>query len=351
MKRKYLGFALFLIILGASIEITIYAQAEKNTTTRVVVGKTSEYLYQSIQDAINYAPPGSTIYISSGIYNEALMITKPLTIIGENKDNTILASTSEKNSYALQVTANTVVINQLSITNQGTGLYATGIKITGSHTLLEHCSFYNTPIGIALWSSDNIIRSCSFQNCSDEGIALLGSNIQPVTNNQILNCVFINNCDGIELQHSFNTYISTCSFLMNTHAGIDCIGTGNSKITINQCIFTENPVFGIYLSGSSYCEIISCSFKQSNLKIIRSFNTMISACTFDKEPETCESVTMMHCTYYGEPKSTLPEQNSKNSFGYQEKINLYSSRLPSKIMSKIKTFIQSIRIRLQRVTI
>jgi pectin methylesterase-like acyl-CoA thioesterase len=44
--------------------------------------------YSTIQVAIGNCTPGSTIHVGNGVYNELLTIDKPLTLIGEDRENT-----------------------------------------------------------------------------------------------------------------------------------------------------------------------------------------------------------------------------------------------------------------------
>ena len=46
--------------------------------------------YTSIQDAIDAASSGYTIYVYSGFYNEVVYIDKSINLIGQNKTNTII---------------------------------------------------------------------------------------------------------------------------------------------------------------------------------------------------------------------------------------------------------------------
>ena len=199
-----------------------------------------------------------------GVYREMLTINKKINLVGENRETTIINPTSEKNGYAIRIMADGVTIDQLSISNKGSGIYTTGVKIIAQQVTIKNCKLYSVPVGIALWSSNNIISNCIFWNCEDEGIAFLGSNNRHCSNNLVVDSTFYNNCDGIELQYSSDNIISNCEFYKNTHAGIDAIGSSNSNNIVLNCNIYENEAFGIYLSsGSKYNTISDCSISKN----------------------------------------------------------------------------------------
>ncbi|EMR75194.1 Right handed beta helix region [Thermoplasmatales archaeon SCGC AB-540-F20] len=123
-----------------------------------------------------------------------------------------------KTVIAVKITVAGVKLSGFSISNDGPGLYTTGVKIIASQTAIEDCTVFDTPVGIAVWSSKNTISNCIFYGCEDEGIAFLGSATSNCNDNLVTNCVFYDNCDGIELQYSSNNVISYCEFYDNTHA-------------------------------------------------------------------------------------------------------------------------------------
>jgi len=264
MKGKPIRTTLLLTILFlASITVTGNTQAEHITSPNnekqiITVDKNGEGDYTTIQEAVSNAQEGSTIYIKTGTYNEIINIKKNINLIGEDKDKTIINPISEKNKYAIRVGAPDVKISKLSVINGAPGLYTTGIYISASNTEIEDCNIYDTPIGIAVWTSNNNINNCTFWNCKDEGIALLGSRYSKCDNNRITKCVFYNNCDGIELQYSSNNIISDCKFYQNSHMGIDAIASSNNGNIIQNCEIHNNTVNGIYLSSSSNNKIIDC---------------------------------------------------------------------------------------------
>jgi len=270
MKRKVIGTVLFLVILlFAEINIiaTINAEnitLEENLKQCIIVSKKGEGEYTTIQEAVDNAPEGSIVYVNKGIYSEIINIKKEIKLLGEDRANTIINPISEKNKYAIRLDAPGCIVKNFSITNGASGLYTTGIRISASKTEIYDCNIYDTPVGIASWCSDGIIDNCEFWGCEDEGIALIGNSLSSCNRNKITNCIFYENCDGIELQYSSNNTISDCEFYENTHTGIDAIVSSNDNNTISNCKIHNNKVHGIYLSASSDNRILDCSILKNN---------------------------------------------------------------------------------------
>lgn len=233
----------------------------KENINIITVDKNKTGDYTSIQQAINNAKDMSTIYIKPGNYKENIEIKKTIHLIGT--ENVIINPTSGKQNYAIQITAPGTKISKLSITSPTQGIYNTGIYICASNTSIIDCNIYNTPIGIAIWTSKNIIKNCNFQGCQDEAIALLGNKYKPCNQNKIINCIFQNNSDGIELQYSSNNIIANCKFYKNTHTAINAIAESNNKNIITNCTIYNNHVNGIYLSSSSNNQILYCNISKN----------------------------------------------------------------------------------------
>jgi len=261
-NRKISAFILLFIVFEIIFTSMCYATdlslKEKQENT-IIVDKNKEGDYTTIQEAITKEPEGTTIYIKNGVYNEILTIKKKIILIGESKENTIIDSISEQNKYSIYLGAPEIVIEKLSIKNSGPGLYTSGIKIVASKTHILDCYIYDTPVGIAVFTSSNIIENCEFYGCTDEGIVLLGTSYSECKDNKIINCKFYNNCDGIELQYSTDNLITNCEFYNNTHTGIDAIVSSNDRNIISNCKIYNNQVHGLYLSSSSNNKIIDCN--------------------------------------------------------------------------------------------
>jgi parallel beta-helix repeat protein len=216
-----------------------------------------------IQSKIDQAQPYDTIRLAPGSYDQTIIIRKPLTLSGSHPKKTVIHTTSPQNQAAITVASSYVRIENISITNDGPGLYTSGIRILSNHTTIDHCIIEDTPVGIALWTSLNTISNCLFLNCDDEGIVLLDTSYSPCQYNSIINCTFLYNCDGIELQQSSYNIIYNCTMRFNTHSGIDAIRNNNDYNLISNCVICDNKVHGIYFAGSSNNRIISCCIENN----------------------------------------------------------------------------------------
>jgi parallel beta-helix repeat protein len=296
----------------------------------------------SIQDMINTAPPNTTIQLPAGTITEVLTITKPVHLQGQGTTDTYLAPTSPSNGYAIHILAQGVILSDLTITNQGSGLYTTCLKISASNTTVQNCIFHDTPIGVALWSSQNTISNCEFNSCDDEGIVLLGTSTTPCVNNTITSCVFSKNCDGIELQYATHTLITSCCFLQNTHAGIDAIESNNNDNTISYCTFTDNQAFGLYLARSSQTLITHCTFSDDTITFVHTSNTTLRQSQITSVHLLDDSTLLIdHCTDIN-PSDILSQQSSfeirtePSSLEKKTYVSPYQSLLLS-LLSRFKT--------------
>lgn len=292
-------FLNLLIFMNAQAGTILITNSENNT---IIVDINGEGDYISIQEAIKNAQTGSKIYIKKGEYCEIINIRKQIELIGEDKELTLINPISETNKYAIYLGAQNAIIRDLSIKNRGPGLYTSAIRITVPNTKILNCNIYDTPVGIAIWTSGNIIENCYFSGCKDEGIALLGTSYSDCSNNKITNCIFIKNCDGIELQYSSRNTINNCEFYDNTHSGIDAIASSNDENIISNCEIYNNDVHGVYLASSSYNQIIDCQISNNkNGNVVmneNSYNNEITNKDFndadnknDKKEDTIREIT------------------------------------------------------------
>lgn len=108
--------------------------------------------YPTIQDAINHANEGDTIYVKPGTYYEHIIVNKTVSLIGENRSNTILDGGNGAETV-VRIISNNVFLKELSITHGSSGISVYGannVNIARNHI------FDNQNYGIFVGASVNI---------------------------------------------------------------------------------------------------------------------------------------------------------------------------------------------------
>lgn len=196
----------------------------------------------SIQQLIDAASPGDILNIPSGIYYENIVINKSITIIGENKDKTIITSSNENTSIFDINSQNNIIIENLTVK----GSAYSGIWVNSSSDVeIKNCKIYDCQFhGINLESCVNCkISSCDISQCGIDncyGIAIT-SLFSLSSRNSIYKCLINNSYGGIGIFWSNNTenIISNCTIIDNDVYGIRCKWK-TSNNTIENCTILNN---------------------------------------------------------------------------------------------------------------
>lgn len=190
--------------------------------------------YSTIQEAINSASPGDTVFVQTGTYYEHLTITKNnVTITGENADSTIIDGNGSPMVVVDVDTANDVKISGFTIQNgsEGIELYLSNGTIIRENTIRG-----NTRSGITLDCSDSNTMVDNKLLNNDIAIELYSS-----ASNSISNNILSNNSVGFSLivgSTDNSIFGNTVSY--NEYAGVEVWQSGGN--TIYQNNFIENDL-------------------------------------------------------------------------------------------------------------
>ena len=178
--------------------------------------------YTKIQDAINNATDGDIIFVYNGTYNENIIVTKSVKIIGQNKNNTII--NGEKNT-SVNISKDYITIEGFTIGNSGDNIFHAGIWINANNTIINQNIIRNNSIGIVIKNfCNNSIMNCDFDNpdagyYSNYGVWIKG---EKGIFNTIENCNIQDNnhggCSGIYLDTTLNNLIKNCTLKNNGRA-------------------------------------------------------------------------------------------------------------------------------------
>ena len=216
---------------------------KSNRGNTLYVGGSGSGNYSKIQDAINDASEGDTVFVYNGTYFENVIINKTINLIGEDKDTTFIDGTEK--AYVVNVDANWVNISRFTI--QNSQRYMDGVDMVDyDYITVNNCIINNTGAGIGCLFSDNNIftNNIIFNN-------LHGIHLDWSRNNIIKNNVISSNYNyGIYIWFKSSSNTITDNFISKNHYGIwISLGCNYNNISRNS-IF--NNSFGIYISNSSH---------------------------------------------------------------------------------------------------
>jgi len=176
------------------------------------VGGSGPNNYTSIQDAIDDAGDGDTIFVYNGTYYENVIINKTINLIGEDKNTTIIDGGGSGN--VVYISANEVNISGFTIRNGGSSYRdkSAGIKVFRSNfSIFSNNNLYNNGIGIYLYkSSHDIIYKNNISSNKYEGITLRWCNSCFIYGNTVRNGTF-----GVCLYGSYFNRVSHNNLIGN----------------------------------------------------------------------------------------------------------------------------------------
>ena len=211
-----------LVFVLASLMATavIDTQQVKASSTVIIVPDD----YATIQTAISNATEGDTIYVKKGTYWEGFEISKPLTLIGENKETTIMTGSLTVTQDNVTISGFTFSSIQLRVVsycnisgNKITG-YDSGVQVIGtppifaSYNTINGNDILSTVEGVLLsFSSNNKVTGNNILNSSRTSLVIRFSNDNIISENNIANSE-----SGITVFGSDNNVFHRNNFVNNT---------------------------------------------------------------------------------------------------------------------------------------
>ncbi len=252
MKRELnKSLALIAILIASTGMISIHEA--KATRTLMVPDE-----YPTIQEAVNHASIGDTVFVRDGVYDENVLIDQPLTLEGENSSSTMIIGTGGSNPNAvLTLAANNVKISGFTVESlnySNATMYAYGIWVEGNDCTITGNVIQNTYTGIfCSTQSSTTITQNTIESSHKNGICFYGGNQNNISGNNVTG----NSVSGIEMAGYSNTISEN-----NIQGNYRGIGLGTTYSVVFGNNIESNTESGIFLAGSK--NIISANNITSN---------------------------------------------------------------------------------------
>jgi parallel beta-helix repeat protein len=256
MYKKYsIICCLVVIIFLSSAVIAISNNPEKlsNESSEnkkiLYVGGNGPGNYSYIQNAIDDANPDDTIFVFNGTYSTlefsfyGIYIDKSITIIGEDKNKTIIDGGGDFVEIVHISNTNFVNISGFTIQNGicGIGIYDSSNNLIKGNIITA----WQYGIGLTDTYNNTIIRN-KITNLSLGGLAISGSSNNIIKENTFTNCSH----RSIRLYESSDNNIITDNIISTTDYGINLEDSSDYN-TISGNIFFENELNSISISNTS----------------------------------------------------------------------------------------------------
>ena len=229
MKKEILTIGITVLLLTIVL-MGCFENKEDTSTTGskiIYVDDDGGKDYTRIQDAINVASEGDTIFVHDGTYNEILIINKSINLIGLNKNNTIIRyqkSNEINQKNVVLINADNCTIREFEIIGDSTSSDIIGININSLNNIISN--------NILMYTYQGIYIGVDSKNNNVSGNAIL------------------DNTYGIYTDRSFNNNISKNNISMSIFAGIH-LHVSNNNIVFGNTI-SNNKFDGIRIKGSEY---------------------------------------------------------------------------------------------------
>ncbi len=256
--KKPLTVAIILLFISVSVipstgttdvkQITI----PTNSGNTLYVGGSGSGNYTKIQDAIDNASSGDTVFVFSGLYVENVYINRTVNLLGENQETTIIDANVKGSPIYLD--SSNVLISGFTVQNSEercAGIDKNNFFSHYNNNTISGNKIINNNFGIYLTGSSNIsISNNEITHNRRHGIRIRDCNLVKVENN-----IITKNSElewtgdaGIGISHSHRITIRK-NRIDGNHISLYLYQAYSCNISKNS--LCNNSAIGIFLTGDS----------------------------------------------------------------------------------------------------
>ena len=290
LRKTVSGLMLALMLIGM-LTLAFNIQSVKTEPATIIVPDD----YSTIQEAINNAFDGDTIYVKAGTYYENVVVNKTILLIGESKENTMIDG--KDIGKVLELTVDGILVSNFTITNGEVGIHITNSHrhmirnniiarnirgATGTYytyTTYENNIVRENEYGLDFGQLGGLSSSSNFAIGNEVYDNFVGIYVSASEgDNAIENNLIYNNNIGIVLDNTRNNNVTGNTLANNTREGDFKYGVYSRNAIQNNIegnIFIQNNV-GVFMDRG-YCNMIQKNnFTSNSYGVYLTFNESLT---------------------------------------------------------------------------
>jgi nitrous oxidase accessory protein len=270
--RKWIVVGMVVLLLGSCVPVLAQTAGKTRALSGagwLYVGGSGPGNYSKIQDAIDAAADGDAVFVYDDLspYREAVKIVRTLSLIGEDKQTTVIDAGDFDNASVVNVSADSVVIQGFTIQNGDStnGYEGDGVEILANRVLIRDNIIIDNGYdgvrvggyhGFQMAEANQCVLEGNLIQNNTEGVYLISGNCT-ISDNQISN----NLVSGICVYSSDNL-ISCNNITLNGGEAISISYAANNIIEKNNVV---GNFVGIILTDSSNNSILQNNIFENRL--------------------------------------------------------------------------------------
>lgn len=235
---KCLAVGIILVFVGTCIIPAIAKDIEKSSlpTSRgnwLYVGGSGPGNYTRIQDAVDNATDGDTVYVfdDSSPYNESIIVNKQISLIGEDKETTNITRIGKED--LILVEADNVLITGFAL-DKGVWGYNSDVHVNSVGCTIENNIIHGSYYGVYLTPGDSAVIKNNIITGVNMGITMEGTKRSMISNNIIRTNWSSFGCMAIEMTGTGSGNIIMRNDVTHNFIGISIDGAKQTIIKENN---------------------------------------------------------------------------------------------------------------------
>ena len=271
--------------VGVSYKLEKFSPIYSSGNT-LYVGGNGPGNYTKIQQAIDIANDGDTVFVYNGFYNENIEIDKSIKVIGEDKNITFINYVFEPPFTAFSLKAGNIVLKDFTVIGGDAGICITSSQEQIANVYISDCNLIDNE-GNALyirgdWVENISVNRCYFDNDFDQAIRILPWTQRKISNISFSYCYIYE--DAIDVDKVTGLQFKDCYF--NISEINICASSDN--VQFYNCTMDSSPEIFLSIDHCSYILIENCTITNSNWEAMRLYDcrrVVIRNCFIDNSEE------------------------------------------------------------------